>query len=165
MKITPELLLKIKQYATGNKNQLAHFFSKLDRMSPKELDTSFHIYHDEVFSKINCVDCANCCKTISPRLHESDIIRIAGYLKKKVTAFKDLYVKTDDEGDYVFQKTPCPFLNADNFCEIYNHRPKACREYPHTHLKRMNQILDITFKNVEVCPAVFMIVERLKSKN
>ncbi len=165
MNITPQLLAKIKQYAGGNKSLLAEFFTRLKRTNPRELDSLIHKYHDEVFSEINCLDCANCCKTISPRLYEPDIERMAAFLKIKVPAFKNLYVETDDDGDYVFCNTPCPFLTDENYCKIYSHRPKACREYPHTNRKRMYQILNITAKNVSVCPAVFYIVEKLKSNS
>ncbi len=31
--------------------------------------------------------------------------------------------------------SPCPFLGDDNYCSVYEARPKACREYPHTDRK------------------------------
>jgi len=45
---------------------------------------------------------------------------------------------------------------------IYDHRPKACSEYPHTNRRKFIQITDLTLKNAEICPAVFEIVEELK---
>ena len=39
--------------------------------------------HEEAFEKINCLTCANCCKTYSPRFKTPDIKRIAKYLKMK----------------------------------------------------------------------------------
>ncbi|MBN2609942.1 MAG: YkgJ family cysteine cluster protein [Bacteroidales bacterium] len=143
---------------------LKHLFSKLGKLKPAELDLKVHRLHHEVFSEINCLECANCCKTISPTLYEADISRLADCLKMKVAVFKDQYVKTDEDGDYVFNQTPCPFLDDGNYCLVYNNRPKACREYPHTDRKRFYQILDITAKNVAVCPAVYAIVEKLKSE-
>ena len=47
---------------------------------------------------------------------------------------------------------------------VYESRPKACREYPHTDRPRFYQILDLTLKNAEVCPAVFELIERLKKE-
>ncbi|WP_332911960.1 YkgJ family cysteine cluster protein [Algoriphagus boritolerans] len=52
---------------------------------------------------------------------------------------------------------PCPFLGADNKCLVYEDRPKACREYPHTNRKNMLGILDLSLKNTLVCPAVSKI--------
>lgn len=162
MEITPAVISKIKQYASGNRASLTVFFAKLKRNKPKDLDAIVHQYHDEVFSEINCLSCANCCKTISPVLYETDIARLAGFLKMKIPVFKDSYIQIDEDGDYVFRQSPCPFLLHDNHCIVYSSRPKACREYPHTNRKRFYQILDITFKNVSVCPAVFMIIEKLR---
>lgn len=79
----------------------------------------------------------------------------------KVPVFIDTYLYLDDEKDYVLKSSPCPFLGADNKCIVYENRPKACREYPHTDRKRMYQITDLTFKNTLVCPAVSQIVRKL----
>lgn len=76
----------------------------------------------------------------------------------------DKYIVMDEDQDYVFHSSPCPFLEQDNTCRIYDFRPKACREYPHTDRKNMTQILDLTYKNIAVCPAVFIMIERIKDK-
>ena len=73
------------------------------------------------------------------------------------------YVVKDEDGDYVFKQTPCVFLGADNFCSIYEARPNACREYPHTNRKKMHQILDLTIKNAEICPAVVRILDNMEN--
>ncbi|MFO7658274.1 MAG: hypothetical protein R6W78_14535, partial [Bacteroidales bacterium] len=104
MRITPQLLAKIRDYSTGKKALLTQFFSKLGKLKPKDLDLIVHRYHHEVFAEINCLECANCCKTISPILYEPDIYRLADNLKMKVSVFKDKYVVTDDDGDYVFNQ-------------------------------------------------------------
>ena len=70
----------------------------------------------------------------------------------------------DNEGDYVLTTAPCPFLGADNYCSVYEDRPLACREYPHTDRKNMYQILGLTRKNMEVCPAVTHIVQEIARK-
>jgi len=75
------------------------------------------------------------------------------------------YLRTDSDNDFVLQSAPCPFLDDQNYCRVYEARPKACREYPHTNRKKMVQILDLTAKNTQVCPAVFEMVERLKKIN
>lgn len=140
------------------------FFAKLKKKKPKNLDDIVHQLHNEVFEEINCLDCANCCKSISPTLYEKDIERLAKNLKMKPSQLVDEYLQIDEENDYVFRQQPCPFLLPDNYCMIYESRPKACREYPHTDRKRFYQILDLTLKNTLVCPAVFDIVEKLKER-
>jgi len=138
------------------------FFAKLKRKKPKNLDDVVHQLHNEVFEEIDCLDCANCCKSISPTLYEKDIERLAKHLKMKPSQLVDEYLKIDEDKDYVFRKQPCPFLLPDNYCIVYESRPKACREYPHTDRKRFYQILDLTLKNTEVCPAAFDVVEKMK---
>ena len=71
-------------------------------------------------------------------------------------------MRIDEENDYVLKNVPCTFLGSDNYCSIYEVRPKACKEFPHTNRKKQSQILPLTKKNIEVCPAVFEIVENLK---
>ncbi len=133
----------------------------LKRQKSKNLDDRFHALHEEVFEEIDCLACANCCKTTSPIFLQSDIERLAKTLKMKVPVFIEHYLKVDDEGDYVLQQSPCAFLGDDNKCIVYDSRPKACREYPHTNRKRMYQITGLTLQNTLVCPAVSRIVQKL----
>ena len=139
-------------------------FSKLKRQKPKTLDVLVHDIHEQVFDEIDCLNCANCCKSISPTLYDKDIERLAKHLRMKPSAFTSQYLIVDKEGDFVFKKSPCPFLLSDNYCSVYEYRPKACREYPHTDRKRFYQLLNLTLKNTFVCPAVYYIVEELKKK-
>lgn len=70
----------------------------------------------------------------------------------------------DEEGDWIFHSTPCPFLLPDNACSIYTHRPQACKEYPHTNRKKMYQVETITLKNAGICPAVQEILTVITQK-
>jgi Fe-S-cluster containining protein len=110
------------------------------------------------------LDCANCCKTTGPLFTSADIERIAKHLKQKPQQFIDQYLRIDEDHDYVLQSVPCTFLGADNACFIYDVRPKACREFPHTDRKKFQQISDLTLKNVAICPAAFNILEEMKKK-
>jgi len=139
-------------------------FLKLKQKKPKELDTAFHMLHDKTFQKIDCLSCANCCKTTSPIFRDVDIKRIAKYLRMKEQNFIQQYLRMDDENDFVLQQSPCSFLGPDNKCDIYEYRPLACREYPHTDRKNMFQILPLTEKNTEICPAVARIVDEIVVK-
>jgi Fe-S-cluster containining protein len=80
----------------------------------------------------------------------------------KPQQFIDTYLRLDEENDYVLQSVPCTFLGADNYCSIYEVRPKACREFPHTDRKKFQQISNLTLKNVAICPAAYNIVEAMK---
>ncbi len=140
------------------------FYRRLKLKAPKNLDELFHTAHDAAFEKIDCLTCANCCKTTSPIFYERDVERAAKACKLKPGEFIEKYLRVDEDKDYVLKGSPCPFLDAENYCSIYNDRPNACREYPHTNRKKMQQILDLTFKNTLVCPAVLQITEEIRKK-
>jgi Fe-S-cluster containining protein len=146
----------------NKKSENSEFYRRLKHRSPKNLDDLFHTSHEKVFEKTDCLSCANCCKTTSPIFYQRDIERAAKAVKLKPGDFIDKYLKVDEDKDYVLKMAPCPFLGHDNYCSIYESRPAACREYPHTNRKKMFQILDLTLKNTLVCPAVLEITERLK---
>jgi hypothetical protein len=134
----------------------------LKKKKPDQLDVVVENLHNEAFSQFNCLDCANCCKTIGPRLIDKDIERLAKHLKMKLSDFMEKYVVEDEDHDLVFRNHPCPFLLPDNYCSVYEARPKACREYPHTDRKRFYQILNLSLKNCETCPVVFEIFGELR---
>lgn len=138
------------------------FYNKLKLKKPKNLDELFHKAHEDAFSEIDCLTCANCCKTTSPIFYQNDIERAVHTLRMKPGQFIDKYLKLDEDNDYVLQSSPCAFLDADNYCSIYESRPKACREYPHTDRKKIVQIMDLTYQNTLVCPAVLKITEQVK---
>lgn len=140
------------------------FFAKLKRKPPKQLDYLMQELHDNEFQKTNCLECANCCKTTGPLFTQKDIERIAKHFKQKPHQFIEHYLRIDEDNDHVLKEVPCVFLGTDNYCSIYEVRPKACREFPHTNRKKFHQITELTQKNVSICPAAFNIVEELKKR-
>lgn len=149
---------RAKKLSVENKK----FLTSLKKKDTRKLDEAFHQLHEEVFEEIDCLSCANCCKTTSPIFYETDIERAAKFLRMKPGDFVSTYLRIDEDKDYVLKSSPCPFLGDDNYCSIYESRPKACREYPHTDRKKMVQVMDLAYKNTSVCPAVLEMVERLK---
>ncbi len=141
------------------------YFAKLKKRNPKRLDLLMQELHDDEFTKTDCLTCANCCKTTSPIFTDKDISRISKHLRVKEQQFITTYLQRDDDDFMVLQQAPCTFLDeTDNTCFIYDVRPKACSEYPHTNRKKFIQLTQLTLKNTEVCPAVFNIIEELKKK-
>jgi Fe-S-cluster containining protein len=139
------------------------FLAGLKKKNPANLDKLVHDIHAKVFLKTDCLLCANCCKTISPMITNKDIERISKRLKMKSSVFMENFLYLDADHHYVFNQSPCPFLMPDNYCSVYEQRPKACAGYPHTNRKKIYQLLDLTIKNTLVCPAVYEIVEILKT--
>jgi uncharacterized protein len=150
----------------AKKNAVANklFLNQLKKENHRELDEVFHAQHNAVFEVVDCLNCANCCKTTSPIFYQKDIERAARAMRIRPREFISQYLKMDADGDYVLINAPCPFLAHDNYCMIYENRPSACREYPHTNRKKVYQLLDLTYKNTMVCPAVLRIVDNIKTK-
>jgi Fe-S-cluster containining protein len=140
------------------------FFAKLKKKPPKQLDYLMQELHDTEFERTNCLKCANCCKTTGPLFTDKDIEQISKHFKLKVWQFAEQYLHLDEDNDYVLQNVPCTFLGEDNYCSIYDVRPKACREFPHTDRKKFQKISNLTLKNVAICPAAFNIVEEMKKR-
>ena len=155
---------RLPKEAATKHSENKKFFQKLKRKPPKDLDYTMRELHDEEFSRMDCLQCANCCKTTGPLFTNADIERIARHFRMKPSAFIDAYLRLDEDQDYVLQQLPCAFLGADNYCSIYDVRPKACREFPHTNRKKFHQISNLTLKNVAICPAAFNIVQEMKKK-
>lgn len=117
--------------------------------------------HEEAFATIDCLKCANCCRNYSPRFKQPDIKRIAKVLKLKEGELVSRYLQLDEDGDFVTKTSPCPFLNSDNTCRIYDDRPSDCARYPYTDEDVILKRVSLTLKNTTVCPAAFMVMERL----
>ncbi len=135
----------------------------LKKKKPAKLDESIQSIHHQVFETVDCLHCANCCKTTSPIFYHKDVERLAKALKIKAVDFEHKYLTKDADGDIVLHTAPCPFLMDDNYCSVYEDRPNACRTYPHTDRKNFHQITELTYKNTLVCPAVQQIVQRLQT--
>lgn len=162
--IMQEYIKQLPELSKDKHKENNTFFAKLKRKAPKNLDYLMQELHEEEFSKTNCLNCANCCKTTGPLFIDKDIERISKFFKMKPSSFIDNYLRIDEDNDYVLQSVPCTFLGADNYCSIYEVRPKACREFPHTDRKKFQQISNLTLKNVAICPAAFNIVEQMKKR-
>lgn len=156
-----DLINSLPKLAKDKHKEHKSFFAKLKKKPPKHLDYLMQELHDQEFQRTDCLQCANCCKTTGPLFTDKDIERIAKNFKLKSTQFIDQYLRIDEDQDYVLQSVPCTFLGMDNYCSIYEVRPKACREFPHTDRKKFQQISNLTLKNVAICPAAFNIVEAM----
>lgn len=153
-----------QKQAQAKQKEHKKFLDGLKKKPPKNLDYIVQDTHDDIFDEIDCLACANCCKTTGPLYTEKDIERIAKYLRLSASDFEKKYLRIDEDGDKVLQNLPCYFLSDDNTCIIYDVRPKACREYPHTDRKKIYQINHLTIKNTIICPATYKFVERMMSK-
>ncbi|MBT8272602.1 MAG: YkgJ family cysteine cluster protein [Bacteroidia bacterium] len=159
-----KILLNLPKLAKDKHKENKSFFDKLKKRPPKQLDYLMQELHEEEFKRTDCLQCANCCKTTGPLFTTRDIERISKSFRMKQQEFIQTYLRIDEDNDYVLKSVPCAFLGSDNICSIYDIRPKACREFPHTDRKKFHQISNLTLKNVSICPAAYNIVEEMKKR-
>jgi Fe-S-cluster containining protein len=155
---------KLKNEAKKFEPEWNRFYQK-NKKKLEGLDITIHRLHEEISEQTDCLQCANCCRTLGPMITDKDIERMAKALKIKTSDIMEKYLRTDEDGDIVFKSMPCPFLGDDNYCAIYEARPKACREYPHTDRKKFYQIFKLSVKNAYTCPIVFGVLQGLCSES
>lgn len=157
-----DLIHQWKEKAQKDQKVNRRLLDKLQSKKGKKLEKHLPALHEEAFSHIDCRTCANCCKTISPRFKTPDIKRIARYLGMKESVFIETYLRLDEDGDYVVKNTPCPFLDDNNLCSIYEVRPGDCKNYPYTDSHEFVKYPKTSFQNSTICPAVFYVLKRLQ---
>jgi len=150
----------LQKEATLKKSRWEQWFRK-NKQRLMKMDREIQQLHDEAVADTDCLACGNCCRSLGPMILTSDIDLMAKSLRVKPSVIIDRYLHSDEDGDMVFRTLPCPFLGDDNYCSIYEGRPRACRAYPHTDRKKFYQIYSLSLKNAESCPIVFKVLEKL----
>lgn len=136
-------------------------FLKKIQSSKSPSQKEIFLVHEEVVKEINCLKCANCCKTTPALVEESEFDNLAAVIGVSRSKFVKEFVELDEDGDFVLNQSPCRFLKSDNKCSIYEGRPKACREYPHTDDKNFKSYLEMNLENTKICPIVVRVLDRL----
>ncbi|MBC7884204.1 MAG: YkgJ family cysteine cluster protein [Saprospiraceae bacterium] len=159
-----EIINDWRKNAGIQKKENFDFLKKLKSVPGPELIPLLQKSHDEAFHRIDCLGCANCCKTTPPLITKNDLNRISKHLNISPKQFKRRFVLDDVNGDMMFNGVPCRFLNEDNSCLIYEVRPEACRKYPHTNELEYQDRALLNAANTVVCPAAFYVIQRLKTE-
>lgn len=156
-----DVLNNLPSKAGARDKEFRKTLKQLQKMRSGEAEILISSSDTRVFQSIDCLECGNCCRTLGPRLIQRDIQRLAKTCNLSQAAFINTYLTKDEDGDWVFQNMPCPFLGEDNFCSVYSSRPKACADYPHTHGRQIRSKLGELRKNASVCPGVYLIMDEL----
>ncbi|MBK8610753.1 MAG: YkgJ family cysteine cluster protein [Chitinophagaceae bacterium] len=152
-----------KQKVRHNKKRLRSFLTRLEKNLPKGLDKLAASLEKEVWQEVDCLSCANCCKTMSPTFTQKDIKRISKHFDQTPDAFTKQWLRKDRIGDMLNKTEPCQFLNlTDNKCSIYAIRPTDCSGFPHLHKKTMPEYMHVHKQNIEYCPATYKLVEKMQ---
>jgi len=149
-----------------NKKQLRNFITRTEKKLTDADAAIVEKTEKEVWKEINCLECANCCKVMSPTYTREDIERISKHLGMTTAQFKNKWLYYDKKNrDWMNKSQPCQFLDLKtNKCTIYEVRPADCAGFPHLSKRPFKDYFYIHNQNIEYCPATFAMMEKLKEK-
>jgi Fe-S-cluster containining protein len=159
-------LRSFRKQVKETKRRIRNFLTRLEKKAPRNLDKMVVEANIEAWSRTDCLDCANCCKTMSPTYTKNDVLRISEHLGMTEKAFREKWLYKDNTGDWMNVKQPCQFLDMKtNMCDIYAVRPADCAGFPHHYKKRMVDYMHMYKQNIEYCPATYRLVENIIAKS
>ena len=155
-------LRSFKQLIRHRKKKFVQFLSRLSANPPAQLDRLAATIDKEIWKEVDCLTCANCCKTMTPTYSQKDIKRISAHFDLSPKAFREKWLEKDKVGDWLNKSTPCQFLDMKtNKCGIYEIRPEDCISFPHFSKKKMVEYIHVHKQNLDSCPATFKMVEKM----
>jgi Fe-S-cluster containining protein len=146
-----------------SKEKQKQYKQMLERADKNKVLKHLPDLHEEAFEKVDCLQCAACCKNYSPRFKTPDVKRISKHLDMKESVFIETYLRVDEDGDFVVKSSPCPFLGKDNFCSVYDVRPSDCARFPYTDEDVIIKRQKLTLTNASFCPITFYVLEKLSN--
>ncbi|MFO7986690.1 MAG: YkgJ family cysteine cluster protein [Desulfatiglandaceae bacterium] len=158
----PKVVKRLAEEREDENWRFRSFLKGID-LKTEELDAMVHRLYEEAAGRIDCCACGNCCREVTPVLDDHDILRLATGLGMAKDHIIERFLVTDKHGDMIFRNTPCPMFSG-NLCTVYDHRPEACRSFPHLHKEDIVFRLIGVVQNCSVCPIVFNVLERLKAE-
>jgi Fe-S-cluster containining protein len=161
---TRSLLRELPSRSAARRKDHKAALKQIKKLRAGEIENLMEELHRQAFEQIDCLECGNCCRNLGPRIIDRDVQRISKFLRIKPAAFYDSYLTQDEDNHWVFPSMPCPFLGEDNYCSVYEVRPKACAEYPHTEGRQVRSRLSQLIPNASICPAVFLILDELVAR-
>ena len=158
-------LRSFKEKVLGTKHKFRRFLNRIQQQSPKGLKKLTAKIEIEVWSEVDCLSCANCCKKMTPTFTNADVKRIAAHFGQTPDEFRKkwLFREKAQDGDWLNKSQPCQFLNLkNNKCTIYEIRPADCVGFPHLP-KKLTDYAHVHKQNLEYCPATYKLVEKMLS--
>jgi uncharacterized protein len=149
-----------RNLVSRNKKKFRNFLTRMEKKPIGQVRLIKLEANELAWAKTDCLDCANCCKTMSPTYTKKDITRISKFLGMTSSSFKEKWLYKDRTGDWLNKKQPCQFLDlSTNMCNIYEVRPGDCAGFPHHGTKSIRDYGHVFKQNVEFCPATYRLVE------
>ncbi|MEO6221014.1 MAG: YkgJ family cysteine cluster protein [Ginsengibacter sp.] len=158
-------LRKFRKKFEVNKRLFRSFITRTENRPPENLDKLSEEIDKAVWEQVNCLNCANCCKVMSPTYTFQDIKRISAHLGMRPKNFKEKWLYLDKrENDWMNKSRPCQFLDLNtNMCSIYEVRPADCAGFPHLTKRPLPDFMHVHKQNIEYCPATMLYIEKLKA--
>ena len=158
-------LRSFKQKVRHNGKQLKSFLTKTSKHNSKAWEASAEKMNKEVWQEVDCLSCANCCKTMTPTFTPTDIKRISAHLNTTPKELKEKWLHYDKKDkDCLNKLNPFQFLNLKTHkCDIYEVRPADCAGFPHLTKKKLPDYVHVHKQNVELCPATYKMVEKMQA--
>jgi hypothetical protein len=154
-----------KQQVRHNRRKMRLFLTRLEKNASRGLQRAAGEADKAAWQRTDCLDCANCCKTMSPTYTRKDIQRISAHLGMTEKAFREKWLYKDKTGDWMNVKQPCQFLDpGTNLCKVYAVRPSDCAGFPHHNKKLGPDYMHVFKQNVGYCPATYRMVEELMAR-
>ena len=138
-KPSTHLLRSFRAKARHRKTAFKRFLTRLEKKPIRGLQQLIAKEEKEVWAQVDCLSCANCCKTMTPTYTPADLKRIARHFGMTVEGVKKKWLKQERGGDrdWVNRSTPCQFLDTkSNKCSIYAIRP--LRAYPQAKSRQLS---------------------------
>ena len=128
-------------------------------------DRRLRKFGEEIEARIDCTQCANCCRVTEVGITDRDVEKLAKFIGLTKDEFLRESTARDEFNDLILKRTEagCVFLK-DNLCTVYQARPQNCANFPHlvrgsgSIASRMWQFVD----RAEFCPIVYNWMERVK---
>lgn len=156
-------LVQIRRLGENKRDENFRFRSYIK--SHNFVERQFRKAAQEIHARIDCRQCAECCRVGEVELSERDIEKLARFLGIEVAAFLERYTARDEFNDLILKRTEagCVFLDG-NECTVYEARPGNCERFPHllrgagSIQSRMWQFVD----RATYCPIVYNWMEAAK---
>ena len=153
-------LRTFRNLVSRNKKRLRTFLARIEKKPSDRVQLVVLEANELSWAKTDCLDCANCCKSMSPTYSQMDINRISKYLGMTKKSFTEKWLYKDRTGDWINRKQPCQFLDLKtNMFNINDLRPPDCTGFPYHGTKKMKDYGHVFKQNVEFCPATYRLVE------
>lgn len=141
-----------------------YFFNFLKKFAGEIISPHIKDISAKVSSQINCMHCANCCKSLNPSLIEKNFQDFTKVLnEEEMSDLQDHLYYDKANQRWIVKTSPCPLLK-DNLCKVYEYRPHSCSEYPHIDPAEFKFKKLSVINNYGICPIVYNTVEQLKQR-